>query len=57
MVRTAVVEVEAVLAKNLPHRSRDNEFTDGRVYEYKGQKCPLCMRRVKRVLTNGFVTE
>ena len=24
-------KVEAVLAKNLPHRSRENEFTDGRV--------------------------
>jgi hypothetical protein len=23
--------VEAALAKNLPHRSRENEFTDGRV--------------------------
>jgi hypothetical protein len=23
---------EAALAKNLPHRSRENEFTDGRVY-------------------------
>jgi membrane carboxypeptidase/penicillin-binding protein len=25
------VGVDAVLAKNLPHRSRENEFTDGRV--------------------------
>jgi hypothetical protein len=25
------VVVDAVLAKNLPHRSRENEFTDGRV--------------------------
>jgi hypothetical protein len=23
---------DAALAKNLPHRSRENEFTDGRVY-------------------------
>jgi hypothetical protein len=33
MARTASVVVVAVLAKNLPHRSRENEFTDGRVYE------------------------
>jgi hypothetical protein len=31
MARTAAVCVEAVLAKNLPHRSRENEFTGGRV--------------------------
>ena len=28
------VLVDAVLAKNLPPRSRENEFTDGRVYEF-----------------------
>ena len=31
MARTALSCVDAVLAKNLPHRSRENEFTDGRV--------------------------
>ena len=28
------VAVDAALAKNLPHRSRENEFTDGRVENY-----------------------
>jgi hypothetical protein len=27
--------VDAALAKNLPHRSRDHEYTDGRVYELR----------------------
>ena len=43
------VVVDAVLAKNLPRRSRENEFTDGRVYEFKRVKdiiCPLEGRRV-----------
>ena len=37
------VLVDAVLAKNLPQRSRANEFTDGRVYEFRRVKdrCPL----------------
>jgi len=30
MARAAPYMVEAALAKNLPHRSRENEFTDGR---------------------------
>ena len=32
------VLVDAVLAKNLPHRSRENEFTAGRVYELRPVK-------------------
>jgi hypothetical protein len=31
MARAATSLVVAALAKNLPHRSRENEFTDGRV--------------------------
>jgi len=49
MARTALSWVDAVLAKNLPHRSRENEFTDGRVYEFEPVKdiiCPLDGRRV-----------
>ena len=29
MARAAPCSVDAALAKNLPHRSRENEFTDG----------------------------
>jgi hypothetical protein len=32
------VLVDAVLAKNLPHRSRENEFTAGRVLRVKHGK-------------------
>jgi hypothetical protein len=42
--RGAVV-VDAALAKNLPHRSRENEFTAGRVLP-KGRRCPLGSERV-----------
>ena len=31
MARVASTLLDATLAKNLPHRSRENEFTDGRV--------------------------
>jgi hypothetical protein len=31
MARAACTWLDAALAKNLPHRSRENEFTDGRV--------------------------
>ena len=31
----------AALAENLPHRSRENEFSAGRVLMGKGQKCPF----------------
>ena len=37
MARAAPDMVVAALAKNLPHRSRENEFTDGRVTTNKGQ--------------------
>ncbi len=50
MARAAVVEVEAALAKNLPHRSRENEFTDGRVgtsFSAIRTSCPLWLGRVK----------
>ena len=30
MARVASTLLDATLAKNLPHRSRENEFTDGR---------------------------
>ena len=36
-------KVEAALAKNLPHRSRENEFTDGRV----GKLFSFVVRRIK----------
>ena len=35
MARAAPYLVEAALAKNLTHRSRENEFTDGRVWAKK----------------------
>ena len=34
MARATLLYVDAALAKNLPHRSRENEFTAGRVYEF-----------------------
>ena len=42
----------AALAKNLPHRSRENEFTDGRVGRFWKEKttCPL---RVRTGYTSG----
>jgi len=46
MARTAAVCVEAVLAKNLPHRSRENEFTGGRVkFLCKSSFFKFAMRR------------
>ena len=56
MARAAPYSVEAALAKNLPHRSRENEFTDGRVgtsFRAKGRVCPLQVDGLKRVLTTG----
>jgi len=50
MARTAAVVVVAVLAKNLPHRSRENEFTDGRVYEFETVKDTMSFRRVNEFL-------
>ena len=42
MARAACICVAAALAKNLPHRSRENEFTDGRVYfSVKNTSSPL----------------
>ena len=38
MARAAGIKRVAALAKNLPHRSRENEFTDGRVYELNACK-------------------
>jgi hypothetical protein len=39
------VVVDAVLAKNLPHRSRENEFNYGRVYEFRPVKDTMSFRR------------
>ena len=49
MARAAPCKVDAALAKNLPHRSRENEFTDGRVGRFLRQEG----RRVLYEL-NGF---
>lgn len=59
MTRTAAVLVDAVLAKNLPHRSRENEFTDGRVYEFRPVKdtCPLGARTGSNEFSTGLATE
>ena len=35
MARAACICLDAALAKNLPHRSREHEFTDGRAYGVK----------------------
>ena len=48
MARAAPYMVEAALAKNLPHRSRENEFTDGRV-TIKGQVSLKYTDGLKRV--------
>ena len=38
MARAALVWNKVALAKNLPHRSREHEFTDGRVGRFLTQK-------------------
>ena len=46
----------AILAKNLPHRSREHEFTDGRVGRFRPVKDRFVLKRVyglRRVLTTG----
>jgi len=46
----------AALAKNLPHRSREHEFTDGRVGRFRPVKDRFVLKRVyglRRVLTTG----
>jgi hypothetical protein len=37
MARAACTLLDAALAKNLPHRSRENEFTDGLFLTTLGQ--------------------
>jgi hypothetical protein len=41
--------VDAALAENLPHRSREHEFTDGRVYGVKDRDVLYGFGRVERV--------
>jgi len=41
--------VVAALAENLPHRSREHEFTDGRVYGVKDGDVLYGFGRVERV--------
>ena len=59
MARAAPCKVDAALAKNLPHRSREHEFTDGRVYEFRPVKDGYVLyeeNEFGRVLTTGLET-
>ena len=60
MARAAACVKVVALAKNLPHRSRENEFTDGRVENlrceaqlYRVNICSLCFHIGENVV-GGF---